>query len=89
MGEFLPTFHPWFSLALWAPPKPSSKLGNIRNHDLSRIFPVTAHSEGKEAQKLDTFGEFRGSSFSSRLDMEDGFFWDFTLAGKMSYNLIV
>ena len=64
VGGFPPSFHPWFSLSLWAPLKALSKVGNIRNSDTSRIFPVTAHSEGKEAQKLDTFGEFRGSCFS-------------------------
>ena len=60
VGGFPPSFRPWFSLSLWAPLKALSKVGNIRNSNTSRIFPVTAHSEGKEARKLDTFGEFRG-----------------------------
>ena len=32
---------------------PSSKLGNIRNGDISRGILVAVHSEGKEARKLD------------------------------------
>ena len=32
---------------------PSSKLGNIRNGDISREILVAVHSEGKEAWKLD------------------------------------
>ena len=75
VGGFHPTFHPWFSLSLWAPLKALSEVRNIRNSDTSRIFLVTAHSEGKEARKLDAFGEFRGSCFSYSLAMEDGFFW--------------
>ena len=35
------------------PPKASSKLGKIRNGDISRKFPVIAHSEGEEARKLE------------------------------------
>ena len=31
---------------------PSSKLGNIRNGDISRGILVAIHSEGEEAQKL-------------------------------------
>ena len=42
VGGFPPSFHPWFSLSLWAPLKALSKVGNIRNSDTSRIFPVTA-----------------------------------------------
>ena len=50
--------HPIYSFLFWAGAMHFSKLGNIRTRDTSRIFPVTAHSEGKEARKLDTFGEF-------------------------------
>ena len=32
---------------------PSSKLGNIRNSDISREILVAVHLEGKEAWKLD------------------------------------
>ena len=32
---------------------PSSKLGNIRNGDISREILVAVHSEGKEARNLD------------------------------------
>ena len=44
-----------FSLPLWAPPKALSKLGNIRNGDISRKIPVIAHLKGKEARKLEDF----------------------------------
>ena len=44
VGGFLLPVHPLFSLPLWVPPKPLSKLGNIRNHDISRVFPVIAQS---------------------------------------------
>ena len=53
VGVFLPTFHPLVPLTYWAPAKPLPKLGNIRTGDINRIFPVTAHSKGKEARKLD------------------------------------
>ena len=63
---------------------PSSKLGNIRNGDISREILVAIHSEGKEARKLETFGEFRGS-----LDKGNRILGGFTLAGTIRYNLIV
>ena len=66
VGGFLLPVHPLFSLPLWAPPKPLAKLGNIRNHDTSRIFPVIAHSKGKEARKLEALSipgrEYRGKT---------------------------
>ena len=52
---FLPPIHPVYSLPLWVPPKALSKLGNIRNGDISREIPVIAHSKGKEARKLEDF----------------------------------
>ena len=55
VGGFLEPVHPLFSLPLWAPPKALSKLGNIRNGDISREIPVIAHSKGKEARKLEDF----------------------------------
>ena len=61
VGGFLLPVHPLFSLPLWAPPKPLAKLGDIRNHDISRICPVIEHSKVKESQKLEDFGEFQGS----------------------------
>ena len=82
MGGFLLPVHPLFSLPLWASPKPLPKLGNIRNHDISRIFPVIAHSKGKEARKLEALSipgrEFRGS-----LGAVDRILLDFTLAGGL------
>ena len=42
VGGFLLPVHPLFSLPLWAPPKALSKLGNIRNGDISRKIPVIA-----------------------------------------------
>ena len=79
VGGFLLPVHPLFSLPLWAPPKALSKLGNIRNGDISREKLVTAHSKGEEARKLDIWRVPRKlllkTNFSGSLDMEDGFFW--------------
>ena len=73
-----------FSLPLWAPPKALSDLGNIRNDDISREKLVIGHSEGKEARKLEGFGEFRGS-----LDKGDRILGGFTLTERtIRYNLI-
>ena len=66
-----------FSLPSWVQPKPLSKLGNIRNSDISKEILVAVHSEGKEAWKLKTFGEFRGS-----LDKGNRILGGFTLAGR-------
>ena len=69
---------------------PLSKLGNIRNDDISREILVAVHSEGKEARKLEALSipgrEFRGkllliTNFSGSLDMGDRILRDFTLAG--------
>ena len=65
MGGFPLPIHLSYSLPLWAPPKALSKLGNIRNGDISRKNPVITHSKGKEARKLEALSipgrEFRGS----------------------------
>ena len=52
VGGFLPPVHPLFSLPSWVPPKALSKLGNIIIR-VSRVVEVIAHSEGKEARKLE------------------------------------
>ena len=92
MGVFLPTFHPLVPLTYWAPAKPLPKLGNIRTGDINRIFPVTAHSKGKEARKLDIWRVPRKlllkTNFSGSLDMGERILLDFTLAGIIRYNLI-
>ena len=41
------------SLPSWAQPIAFPKLGNFRIGETSRIFLVIAHSEGKEARKLE------------------------------------
>ena len=71
-------------LPSWAQPKALSNLGNTRNDDTSREKLVVVHSEGKEARKLEGFGEFRGS-----LDKGDRILGGFTLTERtIRYNLI-
>ena len=71
---------------------PSSKLGNIRNGDISRGILVAVHSEGKEARKLDLWRVPRKlllqTSFSGSLDMGERILGDFTLPGTIRYNLM-
>ena len=50
---------------------PLSKLGNIRNGDISREMLVAVHSEGKEARKLEALS-IPGREFQGSLGMEDG-----------------
>ena len=61
----LPPIHPLFSLPLWAKPTAFSNLGNIIIRG-SRVVEVVAHSEGKEARKLEGFAEFRGETHHQR-----------------------
>ena len=74
------------------PPKALSKLGNIRDGDISREKLVTAHSKGKEAWKLDIWRVPRKlllkTNFSGSLDMGERILGDFTLPGTIRYNLL-
>ena len=92
MGEFPLPIHPSYSLPCWAPPKALSKLGNIRDGDISREKLVTAHSKGEEAQKLDIWRVPRKlllkANFSGSLDMGERILGDFTLPGIIRYNLM-
>ena len=92
VGGFLPPIHPSYSLPCWAPPKALSKLGNIRDGDISREKLVTAHSKGEEARKLDLWRVLRNlllkPNFSGSLDMGERILGDFTLPGTKRYNLM-
>ena len=75
MGGLLLPANPIYSFLFWAGARHLSKTKNFRIHDTSRIFSVSAHSEGEEARKLEDF-----SRVSRQWKMVLG---DFTLPGQI------